>query len=39
MSVFPRTVCISFLEYNAQSEQRKHHGFGSVTYELELLYE
>ena len=34
-----RTVCTSFLEYNAQSEQRKHHGFGSVTYELELLYE
>ena len=34
-----RTVCTSFLEYNAQSEQRKHRGFNSVNYELEVMFE
>ena len=34
-----RTACTSFLEYNAQSEQRKHRGFSSVNYELEVMFE
>ena len=34
-----RTVCTSFLEYNAQSEQRRQRGFSSVTYELEMMFE
>lgn len=34
-----RTVCSSFLEYNALAEQRRHRGFSNASFELEAMYE